>query len=753
MLPEDALCEAYRDHARPPVAAALPAASATLWVAAGSDALLAAAARAAGPGFFHHAGLGGDLDQPRCLLYRWLNALKQHSQSPEPVPETEAALRETLPNWLARAGARGPFTVTLVDLHRLRGPGFEAGLAWLPTYLPPGIRLQLGTAPGAVAETLRASPLWQVQAPALPGPGRPDLPTAPPALLARLWAARAGLPWSQWQAAVPATALPPGLVRVDERVLLLDPVLREQIAQRCLPDHGERQRLHQSLSDAAAAEADWAAALWHARQAQDAPRLAALLQRPALLAALDAPGLRFEAVQALELIGGEPAASGAALLAAGLSAAAPAEFAAAVLGAERLLALFDEALPAALLQQALATATPVQQVALYLRLARRAAAAPDLPGAARALAAAQERAAAEVLPGVLHQQALLAEQQEDLATAIDRYQTGLDALSAQQGEASPQRLPWLANLIAVLRRDHQLTRAQALAEQALALARRCHGVHPATAAALDQLAALHYGLGDHEGALALYEEALSQLEALFGPEHAATAAALHNLGTALDACGRYREAEARFRAALALRRRLHEWPHSDIASSLHNLAACLQAQQRWDLAREHYGEALDGWHQLYGEGHPAFVTTLNNLAEVLHADGDAAAAERLYRSCISQWQTLNGEAHPSTLGAITALARLYRERERPALAEPLLEHVLETVQAHYGRNDPLYLEALSPYAALLRDSGRGEAARACLMEVLGTAGEGLALLSPALLPLRQLLDSLDAEAPAPGSAT
>lgn len=768
MMPEDLLCAACCQQVAlsPPGVALPPGAGLQLWIAGpGSDRVLAAEAQRlaqAGQGvFFHHAGLGGDCDSPTLLLRRLLGQLREHAALSDAVPDARAALRETLPNWLARAAARGAFHVLIADAQRLQGPGLDVDLDWLPAHLPPGVRVVVATAPGLLAESLRQRPGTQtLELPLPPAAGAPSWPPDQAEIYRLLWTARAGLDRDELRrlglAHIPGEL--PGVHEHQGRLLLLDPVLREQVATRLLPDHGARQALHLRLAAGYQQQPGAVArrlAAWHGFCAGHSAALHALLSRPESLADAEDADTRYEWLRAWDSL--LPASDLPVALAAALDSAAaqadPDAAARARLGAARLLTAAGVQVPLDWLQQA---ADGALDPALKARALERLGAAcseadpPQPEPAERALRAALElrlaqhgEAAAET-GSVRHRLAYLYELRGELGAAVTLYREGLAAREARLGTEDPQLIPWLANLAGALQAVHRLADAEQAYRRALKIARLHLGLqHPVTAVCCDQLAGIRYACADYAQAEALYREGLAITEAALGPAHSATAACLHNLGTALDAAQQFTEAEHCHRRALAIRRETFGQQHADTATSLHNLAACLEATQRLDEAERHYGEALEIWNALHGEEHPAFATTLNNLAGVRHARGDWAAAEKLYRADIGIWQRLLGERHPNTLGALAGLARLYCDGGKHELAEPLLEHVLEVSGEVMGRGDALYLDTLCLLAALLRDSGRAEPARARLQAALAACEQSLGLLSPRVQQLRRMLDTLD----------
>lgn len=734
---------------------AAPDAGLTLVVGVGNARTVAGMA---GDGAFHHAGLGGDSDDPELLLRRWLEALKQRFAIAEPVPLGFSAMRETLPNWLARAAAGGGFCLTVADAHRLRDDLEDDGFAWLPDWLPPGISVVLGAAATPLAQLLRAraDSLQEAES----DRAAPPLPADAGAreLLALLWGARSGLTPEDAaaltaDAAAARAAAGDWVQECDGHWLLADAGLRECVARQVLSAHGTRQQLHERLAAHFSSRTELQAqrlAAWHWRAAGRADTLRALLLSPAWLAAMNDAVHAFETLRLWRGI-----AEGGALREALRTVAEAREVTPkALLGAAHLLDIAgDEPAPLAWLQRAGALAEAAGNSAQHARALEAVGTHPDCePQTAQAaleralvLRLEAEGAGRAAVEGARHRLACHFEARGDTRRAATHYEAGLRARAQHLGDDVPALIPWLANLAAALASAGELEVALPHYERALRIARAGLGErHPGTAASCDHLAGCAYAGSDYERAEALYREALSITEAGFGPAHPATAAGLHNLGTCLDALQRYREAEECHRRALAIRQQVFGEQHMDTATSLHNLAAVLDATDALDEAERLYRCALDVWQAVTGEEHPAFATTLNNLAELLGRRGAWADAEPLFRAAVETWRGLYGDEHPHTLMSLQGLARLYVDGGKPELAEPLLAHLVEVTAEVTGRSDSQHIDAVCLLAALLRDSARQQAARELLVETLAAAEGTLGMIAPRVQKLRRQLDSLDA---------
>lgn len=730
--------------------------------------LLAAASTFAPNRFFHSSGVGPECRDPQILLWRLLNHIRRQAGFLDPVPMDAAAMRETLPNWLARAAATAPFVIVIDDAHELTLDGLTADIGWLPDWLPPGVAVLLSAPPGPPAEQFRerADQVFNLASKAAPS----DPYVLAPELLDSnessrwlqlLWASRAGL---SIEAMETLTAHPmpelnaetPGLLIDNGHVALASSRARDAIARRWLGDHGKRQKIQMKLgeyfADSSRAE-QLALACWHWASSGRQDRLAETLTRTAMLEAMTQPDHAFEALRRWRTLGGEDTMRDA------LDSAVqvPGQSSSAILGAGRIHSLMTSSEPPlAWLQVAAerAESEPNPDARIFALQQLAAHSETDSEAAHRfldqALAGEQARPETESskLASMHHRKACVFESEGRFEEAIQEYAVAVERMEASVGSDSSKLMAWLNNLASAQKVAGDLRSANRSAQRSLRLARNeLGGRHPGTAGCCDQLAGIAYVNGQYDVAEPLYREALEITENAFGPKHPATAACLGNLGSVLDARQQFREAEQCHRRALAILMAIHGETHEDTASCMHNLAVVLESLGNTAEAEALYRRALETWNEIAGEKSPAFATTLLNLAGVLRERCAWQEAEALYRSDIELWRELLGADHPHTLGALTELARLYVDGGKPEMAEPLLHHLADRTQAHSGKSGTAYLEVAALLAGVQHRFGHNEEARALLRSALAASEGTLNMLSAPIQKLRKLLQQIDENAP------
>lgn len=714
--------------------------------------------------FTHYVGCTGESRLADRLVERLLLRLRAVAGLPDPLPADPDARRELLPNWLARAAARARIMLVLADVDRLADGDAEQALDWLPTHLPPGVRVVLGVGANAPAATQMRQRGWQAETLSDAAASHQGLPDAvAPEVLRLLWACRRGLTAEELQAAGYQAPTPgPGIYRVADRLQLAGSKVRDTVRKALLVDGADRQAAHEAVAGLAAAhltpERRRDELPWQLAAARDWEQLARVLATPEILQALLRQRDRLDLWHYWRAWGAD-----AELVAwyaecldpwrQQLDAETLADLVCGLCAAFREAGLDGDLGPfMSELNELASSLSPT----LYARvLATRGAWLAEQGEAAVALEPLQQALAlrreslGEDHPETRtsrHQLATWYEEQGDLDAAVDLYRAGLKAREASLGERDPGLIPYLHNLGAVLKARNDFAAAKPCFRRALEIAERHYGnAHPTTAACLDNLAGTVYAEHDFEQAETLYQRALGIAEAVFGTMHAATAAAAHNLGAVMDAREDFRTAEMLFQRALDVREELFGAEHVDTASSLHNLAGVKDAMGRYDDAEPLYRRAVANWEAVVGKEHTATATSVNNLADLLRETGQFGEAEQLYRRNLATWRALVGEDHPHTLMTLCELAGLHAEQGRLDEAEPMLRDAVERTARVLGRDNMDHINAVTRLAGLLRETGRKDEARKLLKQTI-TAAEGtLGMISPKLQKLRRHLEALDVD--------
>ena len=236
--------------------------------------------------------------------------------------------------------------------------------------------------------------------------------------------------------------------------------------------------------------------------------------------------------------------------------------------------------------------------------------------------------------------------------------------------------------------------------------------HVQVATALNNLAICYKYLARFAEAGPLYQRALTITEQALGPDHAEVASIYHNLGSLEHAAGNWSRGEPFARRSVRIRRRALGPNHPDVAADMTALAALLDQQKKYDEAERLYRRALTIIERAHGPDHHLVAVNLNNLAAIYQARGRPKDAESMYRRAIDIDTACLGASHPKVGFAINNLAVLLRE-DRPAEAASLFRRSLAIFRRTLGPMHPNVGVCLENYGSVLRRLGREREADAC----------------------------------------
>jgi tetratricopeptide (TPR) repeat protein len=218
---------------------------------------------------------------------------------------------------------------------------------------------------------------------------------------------------------------------------------------------------------------------------------------------------------------------------------------------------------------------------------------------------------------------------------------------------------------------------------------------------------------------ALYQRALSILDARAARDSADGADLFRNLGGLEHAAGNWLRGERFMREAVRIRTRLLGSSHPRVADDLLALAPLLDRQGKFAEAEALYMRGLAIVEQAEGERHPAVLAALNNRAAMLQARGRLAQAELLYRRVRAIEVEQRGAAHPAVAVCTNNLATVLQARGRLREAAPLYRQAIASVARHLGPRHPQLAVCLENYAHLLRRQRRFRAAASVARRAAG----------------------------------
>jgi serine/threonine-protein kinase len=159
---------------------------------------------------------------------------------------------------------------------------------------------------------------------------------------------------------------------------------------------------------------------------------------------------------------------------------------------------------------------------------------------------------------------------------------------------------------------------------------------PRLAGALNNWARMLDEKGDYKNADESYQEAIVLMREAAGPTNWIMAKILANLGLLRADEGKYAEADQLEQQSLEMRKNFGGGESPDQAASLVNLALVRSLEHDLAAAEPMLREALTIRKKEMAAGHPAIISTEVRLGEVLTDEGKTAEAEPLLRQAVSE---------------------------------------------------------------------------------------------------------------------
>jgi len=266
----------------------------------------------------------------------------------------------------------------------------------------------------------------------------------------------------------------------------------------------------------------------------------------------------------------------------------------------------------------------------------------------------------------------------------------------------------------LLRAGTSLTEAPALADAAIAYWQALSAAsgqllgygHVQSVLARDRLAEAFAGSGRLAEALPVFEAALADREATFGPQHQETVTARLNVARSLNAAGRQPEAIALYEQVLGTRERPGGPGAGEALAVRLQLAAAYEAAGRHgDSIKLYEGSLADAEREL-GQNHRDTLSARVSLAGAYLGAGQAREAITAYERALADTERTLGADDPATLATRAGLAGAYRAAGKAKESIVCCERVLADRERLFGADHPDTVTARASLGFAYRTAGR-----------------------------------------------
>jgi tetratricopeptide (TPR) repeat protein len=207
-------------------------------------------------------------------------------------------------------------------------------------------------------------------------------------------------------------------------------------------------------------------------------------------------------------------------------------------------------------------------------------------------------------------------------------------------------------------------------------------------------------------ALPVFEAALSDREATFGPQHQETVTARLNVARSLNAAGREPEAIALYEQVLAARERSSGPGHRETLAVRVQLAAAYEVAGRRGDSIKLYERALADAERGLGPTHRDTLSARVSLAGAYLGAGQAREAIAAFQRALADTERTAGADDPATLATRASLAGAYRAAGKTKEAIACCERVLADSERLFGADHPDTVTARGNLGYTYRSAGR-----------------------------------------------
>ncbi len=223
-----------------------------------------------------------------------------------------------------------------------------------------------------------------------------------------------------------------------------------------------------------------------------------------------------------------------------------------------------------------------------------------------------------------------------------------------------------------------LDESERLYEEALETRRQLPGATGAEIAEpMAGLAGVRHLGGDHEGAVALYSQAIDLARESGEADDALWLATVYrSLGGVYDTLARHGESLATLEAARTMLERSGYATTAEMGRVLRNIGISHWGLGDFEAAREAYEESLRVYEQVLDPGHPEVSYVVNSLAILNYNLGDYDAARPMFERELANLERTLGPEHQNTASVMNNLGFLLLEMGLPSEARPRIQESL-----------------------------------------------------------------------------
>lgn len=197
-----------------------------------------------------------------------------------------------------------------------------------------------------------------------------------------------------------------------------------------------------------------------------------------------------------------------------------------------------------------------------------------------------------------------------------------------------------------------------------------------TADALNNLGALNRRLGNYQRALEIYDRVLAMRTELFGQNSPAHTVVYGNMGTVLLNLERFDEALVKFHQATRTIEVVHGKESLDVAMMLENSALAHVGLGQYEQAHQDFDRARAIYEANLPADHIRLVSHRSTLGYALQREGRHAEALAVLEPVLERGEKELGNDHGDLVSVLLSIGRAHLDAGRPTRAVPVFERAL-----------------------------------------------------------------------------
>ena len=230
---------------------------------------------------------------------------------------------------------------------------------------------------------------------------------------------------------------------------------------------------------------------------------------------------------------------------------------------------------------------------------------------------------------------------------------------------------------------------------------------------------IHYMLGNHNTAMAIYIDALKLRREILPYPHLDLAASAYNLGQTYHQLGDLTKAMELYEEFRSIVTRFFVGKkHRNLAIILKCMAQVYHDQSNYDEAARLYFESLETTKAVFGDFHPEVASLLNKIGNLHYENSEFADAIRVYEEGLAVERAVLTHDHPNIVVTLTNIAQSQKHKGNYQAALDRYSEAYTLQKTILGDKDPKVAVALSNVAQVSCRLGRLSRAFDAYQEVL-----------------------------------